>query len=54
MKQLELTERIAKKNGYAIAIGHPKSQTSKALKVWLTSLKSKGIKLVPLSELVAN
>ena len=52
MKQLELTERIALKNGYAVAICHPKSQTSKALKEWLGSLKDKKIELVPLSVLV--
>lgn len=49
--QLRLTEKIARKNGYAIAIGHPKSQTSRALKVWLETLPAKNIRLVPLSEL---
>lgn len=49
--QLQLTEKIARKNGYAIAIGHPKSQTGRALKTWLETLPEKNIRLVPLSEL---
>ena len=52
--QLEKAEKIASKNGYAIAIGHPKSQTSKALAVWLNTLKEKHIQLVPLSEIVTT
>lgn len=51
-RQLELTERIARRNGYAVAIGHPKSATYQALKVWLPSLEKKHIKLWPLSEVV--
>lgn len=52
MRQLRLTEEIARKNGYAVAIGHPKEQTYNALKVWLPTLKSRGLRLVPLSEIV--
>ena len=51
-RQLALTERIARRNGYAIAIGHPKKATYQALKAWLPSLKEKQIKLMPLSEIV--
>ena len=51
-RQLRLTEKIAARNGYAIAIGHPKSQTFKALEAWLPTLKDKNIKLVHLSEIV--
>lgn len=50
--QLALTEKLAHKNGYAVAIGHPKSQTYEALKEWLKSLDKKNIKLVPLSQIV--
>lgn len=53
LKQLSRTEKIARKNGYAVAIGHPKSQTFEALKHWLPTLKDKQIKLVPLSEIVS-
>ena len=51
-KQLRAAERIARKNGYAVAIGHPKSATFKALKDWLPSLEEKNIKLVHMSEIV--
>ena len=50
-KQLHQTEEIARRNGYAIAIGHPKAQTYNALKAWLPTLKNKGIMLLHLSEL---
>ena len=50
--QLRLTERIARKNGYAVAIGHPKSGTYQALAAWLPELEKKGIKLVPMSKIV--
>ena len=53
LSQLAKTEKIARKNGYAIAIGHPKSQTFEALKHWLPTLQGKKIKLVPLSEIVS-
>lgn len=52
LKQLDVTEKIARKNGYAIAIGHPKSQTFKALKLWLPTLNDKNVKLVHLSKIV--
>ncbi len=52
--QLQHTEKLARKNGYAIAIGHPKSQTYFALKAWLPTLKEKGIRLVHLTELLPN
>jgi len=51
--QLARAEKIARKNGYAIAIGHPKSQTYEALKKWLPTLAEKDIKLVHLSHIVS-
>ena len=51
--QLAKAENVARKNGYAIAIGHPKTQTFAALKDWLPSLEEKGIVLMPLSKIVA-
>lgn len=47
--QLAKLESLANKNGYAIAIGHPKTQTYAALKEWLPTVDKKGIKIVPLS-----
>lgn len=50
--QLKKTEQLARKNGYAIAIGHPKTQTYAALKEWLPKLKQQGIEVVPLSRVI--
>ena len=52
LQQLQKTENLARKNGYAIAIGHPKSQTFAALSEWLPQLQKKGIELVHLSRLI--
>ena len=52
LRQLANAEKVARANGYAIAIGHPKTQTGRALKIWLPTLKEKGIELVPLSTLI--
>ena len=54
LSQLEIVEKIAHKNGYAIAIGHPKSETSKALDVWLKTLDAKEIQIVHLSEIIRD
>lgn len=51
-KQLRLAENIARRNGYVVAIGHPKSATYQALKEWLPRLPEKKIKLVHMSEIV--
>ena len=50
--QLKQVERLAKKNGYAIAIGHPKSQTYEALKEWLPNMEAKGLELIHLSKAI--
>ena len=52
LNQLSIAERIAQKNGYAVAIGHPKSGTYEALKQWLPSLEEKKIKILPMSDIV--
>ncbi len=52
MEQLKETEEIAAKQGYAVAIGHAKSETYKALKDWVQTLEEKGLKLVHLSEMI--
>lgn len=49
---LAQTEREALKNGLAIAIGHPKPETIRALREWLPTLQEKGIYLVPISAAV--
>ncbi len=52
MGQFKETERTARRQGYAIAIGHPYPQTLQALKDWLKDTEKRGIKVVPLSDLV--
>jgi len=50
--QLLKLEKMAKKRGHAIAIGHPYRETIAALTLWLPTLKEKGIALVPLSHIM--
>lgn len=50
--QLKRTERIAQNKGYAIAIGHPKSETVKALQNWLKNLDKDKFETVTISELL--
>ena len=50
--QLGKLETLARKNGYAIAIGHPKTQTFAALKEWLPQMDGKGLELWPLSRVI--
>ena len=52
MGQFRETERVARKKGYAIAIGHPYPQTLQALRDWLKQTEEKNIEVVPLSFLV--
>ncbi len=52
IKQIELLINTAKKNGRAIAIGHPRPETIGALEKMLPALKTDGIEIVPVSRLV--
>jgi hypothetical protein len=49
---LSEVERVARRQGHAVAIGHPKAATIDALKEWLPTLKDKGFVLVPVSAVV--
>lgn len=49
---LSKVEQIARKNGLAIAIGHPHDVTTAALAQWLPTLQAKGFQLVPLTAAV--
>lgn len=51
-KRLIETERVARKQGYAIAIGHPRAATLAELALWLDEVESKGYRLVPVSAIV--
>lgn len=50
--QLAKTEAIARRKGYAIAIGHPHPQTLQVLNEWLPEAQSKGFQLVKVKELL--
>jgi polysaccharide deacetylase 2 family uncharacterized protein YibQ len=52
LRQLEETERVALRRGYALAIGHPHPTTIAALQQWLPTLRAKGFVLVPASALL--
>ena len=50
--QLAEVEAIARRNGSAVAIGHPHDATIEELALWLAELPKKGFMLVPLSTIV--
>lgn len=52
--RLREVERMARRTGQAVAIGHPRDATIKALRAWLTDIEEKGFLLVPLSAIVAR
>jgi polysaccharide deacetylase 2 family uncharacterized protein YibQ len=47
-------EDLAQKNGFAIAIGHPKDVTLDALEEWLPNVKARGFAVVPLTAVVRH
>jgi polysaccharide deacetylase 2 family uncharacterized protein YibQ len=51
-QQLARTEEVARRRGYAIAIGHPHDGTIAALARWLPTLARRGFVLVPVSAIV--
>jgi hypothetical protein len=50
--QLAEVERIARRHGSAVAIGHARDATIEQLDAWLASLPGKGFALVPVSTIV--
>ena len=54
LRQLREVEQVARRNGSAIAIGHPHDATIEALRRWLPTLEQKGFTLVPVSALIAR
>lgn len=50
--QLLKVENIARQQGYAVAIGHPRDATVAALSQWLSTLADKGIALAPVTEVL--
>jgi polysaccharide deacetylase 2 family uncharacterized protein YibQ len=53
-QRLAETERVARMDGFAVAIGHPHDGTLEALKAWLPRMQADGIVLVPLSAIVRH
>lgn len=51
-EQLARLEKVAHKQGFAIAIGHPRDQTIETLQRWLPTLQQKGLVLVPMSTII--
>ncbi len=52
LKQLVELEQIAKRNGAAIAIGHPHDVTLAALAGWLPTLAERGFQAVPVTTMI--
>lgn len=52
LAQLKQTEAVARRKGYAIAIGHPKQGTVAGLQAWIADAQSRGFTLVPLSSII--
>lgn len=50
--QLAQTERVAKRKGYAVAIGHPHTVTLDALLTWIPEAEKRGFAFVPVRKLV--
>jgi uncharacterized protein len=53
-EMLAQLERIARKRGYAVGIGHPHPATIAALQRWLPTLAQQGFALVPISAIVRH
>ena len=53
-RALERTEAVARRQGWAVAIGHPHDATVAALRAWLPGLRDKGFRQVPVSAIVAH
>jgi uncharacterized protein len=51
---LAKVETVARRQGYAIAIGHPHDATVDALVGWLPTVAAKGFTLVPVSTILKN
>jgi hypothetical protein len=51
-KQFEELERIARRRGHAVAIGHPHDATIAALYGWLPRADERGIQVVPVSAII--
>ena len=51
--QLQQTEHVAQRKGYAVAIGHPHVTTLEALEKWIPDAQKRGFILVPVHSLIS-
>ncbi|MBU0723677.1 MAG: divergent polysaccharide deacetylase family protein [Alphaproteobacteria bacterium] len=51
-KRLAETEQVARRQGTAIAIGHPRDATLDILELWIADVQARGFVLVPLTALL--
>ena len=49
---LKQAERIARRTGHAVVIGHPRSDTIAVLQAWLPGAMRRGVEIVPMSDLL--
>lgn len=49
---LARTEKVAARQGFAIAIGHPRDLTLEALQKWIPAIQAKGFVLVPVTDIL--
>jgi len=54
LHQLKQVESLARKQGFAIAIGHPRDATIEVLKTWVPEAIARGINIVPVSMLLKS
>ncbi|HEX7776669.1 MAG TPA: divergent polysaccharide deacetylase family protein [Parvibaculum sp.] len=52
--EFEHLEKVARKNGVAIAIGHPRPETLDLLEKWIPEARAKGFTLVPLTAILRH
>jgi len=52
-QQLKIVEQLARRQGYAVAIGHPRDATIEALQSWMAGAEERGFVFVPISAISA-
>lgn len=52
-EQMEQAERVARRKGIAVVIGHPHVATLEALETWLPDAEARGFVFVPLHDLIS-
>ena len=54
LAQIARLEEVARRQGFAIGIGHPHDATVAALAVWLPQARARGFSVVPVSRIIAS